>query len=59
MENGQEFGVNIEYINEDKRMGTAVLLTLMKDILTENFFVMNGDLLTSLNLSTWWNFIWV
>lgn len=47
--NGQKFGVNIEYINEEKRMGTAGALTLMKDILTENFFVMNGDLLTSLN----------
>lgn len=47
--NGNFFGVNIEYIDENKRMGTAGALSLMKDILTDNFFVMNGDLLTSLN----------
>lgn len=46
---GTNFGVSIEYIDENKRMGTAGALTLMKDLLTDNFFVMNGDLLTSLN----------
>lgn len=46
---GTNFGVKIEYVNEDKRMGTAGALTLMKNLLTDNFFVMNGDLLTSLN----------
>lgn len=46
---GTNFGVTIEYINEKKRMGTAGALSLMEDILSDNFFVMNGDLLTSLN----------
>ncbi|MDQ7047921.1 MAG: nucleotidyltransferase family protein [Sulfurovum sp.] len=46
---GSKFGVNIEYVNEDKRMGTAGALSLMKEKLTEPFFVMNGDLLTNLN----------
>ena len=46
---GSNFGVNIEYIHEDKRMGTAGALSLMRDRLTEPFFVMNGDLLTNLN----------
>ena len=46
---GSEFGVNIEYIFEEKRMGTAGGLTLIEEKLSEPFFVMNGDLLTNLN----------
>lgn len=46
---GSEFGVNIEYIHENKRMGTAGALSLIKEKLTESFFVMNGDLLTNIN----------
>lgn len=46
---GSEFGVNIEYIHEDKRMGTAGALSLIRDKLNESFFVMNGDLLTNIN----------
>lgn len=47
--NGSKFGVNIEYINETQRMGTAGALSLMEDKLKESFFVMNGDLLTDIN----------
>lgn len=47
--NGEKFGVNIEYVHEDKRMGTAGALSLMKEKLCEPFFVMNGDLLTNIN----------
>lgn len=46
---GSTFGVNIEYIFEDKRMGTAGALSLLKSKLNEPFFVMNGDLLTNIN----------
>lgn len=46
---GKAFGVNIEYIHESKRLGTAGALSLMRDRLTEPFFVMNGDLLTNIN----------
>jgi len=47
--NGREFGVNIEYIHENKRMGTAGALSLIREKLNEPFFVMNGDLLTNIN----------
>jgi len=50
--NGSNFGVNIEYIHEEKRMGTAGALSLMREKLNEAFFVMNGDLLTNLNFET-------
>lgn len=46
---GLEFGVNIKYIHENKRMGTAGALSLIRDELKESFFVMNGDLLTNIN----------
>jgi len=48
--NGSNFGVNIEYIYEEKRMGTAGALSLLKEKQPkESFFVMNGDLLTNVN----------
>ncbi|MGE4294595.1 MAG: nucleotidyltransferase family protein [Campylobacterales bacterium] len=46
---GGRFGVNIEYVHEEKRMGTAGALSLMRNLLDEPFFVMNGDLLTNVN----------
>jgi dTDP-glucose pyrophosphorylase len=46
---GAAFGVKIEYVHEAKRMGTAGALTLVRDKLTEPFFVMNADLLTNVN----------
>ena len=46
---GSSLGVNIEYIHENKRMGTAGALSLVREKLTESFFVMNGDLLTNIN----------
>lgn len=46
---GSSFGVNIEYILEEQRMGTAGALSLLKMIPNEPFFVMNGDLLTNVN----------
>ncbi len=48
-QDGSKFGVNIEYIVEDKRMGTAGALTLLNKKLNETFFVMNGDILTKAN----------
>ncbi|MEA3315595.1 MAG: nucleotidyltransferase family protein [Campylobacterota bacterium] len=53
---GSEFGVKIEYIYENKRMGTAGALSLIKDKLDEPFFVMNGDLLTNINFENMMNY---
>jgi dTDP-glucose pyrophosphorylase/predicted transcriptional regulator len=47
--NGSKFGVNIEYVHEEKRMGTAGALSLIREKLSDPFFVMNGDLLTNIN----------
>lgn len=46
---GSRFGVNIVYVFEEKRMGTAGALSLLTSQPEEPFFVMNGDLLTNIN----------
>jgi len=53
---GSKFGVNIDYILEDKRMGTAGGLGLIDEKLTEPFFVMNADLLTNVNFDHLYDF---
>ncbi|MBV6395822.1 MAG: UTP--glucose-1-phosphate uridylyltransferase [Anaerolineales bacterium] len=44
---GSEFGLNISYSHEEKPLGTAGPLSLIP-ALNETFFVMNGDVLTTL-----------
>ena len=43
---GAKFGVNIEYVIETKRMGTAGALSFLRGKHKLPFFVMNGDILT-------------
>jgi NDP-sugar pyrophosphorylase family protein len=45
---GEKIGLSIDYCVEDKPLGTAGSISLVKDV-TENVLVMNGDLLTTLN----------
>ncbi|WP_319777801.1 nucleotidyltransferase family protein [Maridesulfovibrio sp.] len=46
---GSDFGVEIEYLEETKRLGTAGSLGLITREMDAPFLVMNGDILTSLN----------
>lgn len=55
-QDGSALGVNIEYIEENKRMGTAGALSLLKHTPAEPFFVMNADLLTQVNFEQLLNF---
>ncbi|WP_018394633.1 nucleotidyltransferase family protein [Bacillus sp. 37MA] len=48
-QDGTHLGVNIEYIEENKRLGTAGALSLLTARPDAPFFVMNGDLLTKIN----------
>lgn len=45
---GEKLGLNISYSIEDKPLGTAGPLSLIEN-LDDNFLVMNGDLLTTIN----------
>jgi NDP-sugar pyrophosphorylase family protein len=47
--NGDMLGVDIDYIEESKRLGTAGCLSLMTIKLIEPFFVMNGDILVDID----------
>jgi NDP-sugar pyrophosphorylase family protein len=47
---GSKFGVNISYSREDSPLGTVGGLGLIKDELDETFLMMNGDVLTTLDL---------
>lgn len=48
-DDGSKWGVEIDYISEDKAMGTAGPLSLLPEKPERPFIVMNGDLLTKVN----------
>lgn len=48
---GEKLGLDISYCMEDKPLGTAGSISLVED-LTEQFLVMNGDLLTTINYAS-------
>lgn len=50
-QDGSKFGISIRYVEEETKLGTAGALSLIKDDLTEEFLVMNGDILVELNFS--------
>lgn len=49
---GTKLGVEITYLEEKERMGTAGALSLLPDRPTEPMLVMNGDLLTTVNFNS-------
>ncbi|MDD6119586.1 MAG: nucleotidyltransferase family protein [Selenomonadaceae bacterium] len=49
---GSRFGVEIHYIHERKRMGTAGALYFLPEKVQQPIIVMNGDLLTKLDFGT-------
>eukprot|EP00913_Durusdinium_trenchii_P005251 g4897.t1 len=46
---GHEWGVDISYLEESKRLGTAGALTLLPETPSAPFLVMNADLVTAIN----------
>jgi NDP-sugar pyrophosphorylase family protein len=48
---GEKYGVDIKYSREEKPLGTAGPLVVIKDELSETFLMMNGDILTDLQYS--------
>ncbi|WP_420906588.1 nucleotidyltransferase family protein [Candidatus Magnetaquiglobus chichijimensis] len=53
---GSAWGVEIVYLEENGRLGTAGSLSLFPEKPTQPFFVMNGDLLTRINFNHVLNF---
>ncbi len=48
-EDGNKWGINISYIEETKKLGTAGALSLINDKINEPFLVSNGDVLTTID----------
>lgn len=53
---GSQWGVDISYLREDKRLGTAGALSLLPERPCEPLVVMNGDLLTRVRFDNILNF---
>lgn len=53
---GESLGIRIHYVEEKDRMGTAGALSLLPELPDESFIVMNGDLLTKVDLRSLLNF---
>lgn len=48
---GHKLGVNITYTREERPLGTAGPLNLVRDRLTDTFLLINGDVLTDVDFS--------
>jgi NDP-sugar pyrophosphorylase family protein len=53
---GSRYGVNLTISREEKKLGTAGPLSLLKESLTEPFLVMNGDILSLIDLNDFYQF---
>ena len=53
---GSKFGIEINYIREEKKLGTVGALTRLNEKFSHPVFVMNGDLLTKVNFKHLLNF---
>lgn len=54
--NGEKYGVKLTFSKEKKPLGTCGPLSLLKKKLDEPFLMMNGDILTKLDLSAFFEF---
>ena len=53
---GSRYGLDVKYLEEDKRLGTAGALTLLPKYPKDPILVMNGDLLTKVNFKQMMDF---
>lgn len=53
---GSKWGIEISYLEEDKRLGTGGALSLIKTELTEPVLVTNGDILTNIDFEEFLNY---
>ncbi|KGM97331.1 nucleotidyltransferase family protein [Clostridium botulinum] len=52
---GSDFDVNIQYVREEKKLGTAGSINLAKEKFDKDFLVINGDILTGIDFETMLN----
>ena len=56
MGNGTKYGVNLTFSKEPIPLGTCGPIGLLQNTLTDPFLVMNGDIITNLNFSKFYDF---
>lgn len=49
---GQRYGVRLSYVEESEPLGTGGALKYAEELLQERFFMLNGDVLTDIDLTT-------
>lgn len=54
--NGSKWNVSISYVQEDEPLGTAGALYYFRDVLKEDFLLMNGDVMADINFSRFIHF---
>jgi UDP-N-acetylglucosamine diphosphorylase/glucosamine-1-phosphate N-acetyltransferase len=47
---GSKFGVNITYVTQEKRLGTAHAINSIRNVIDNQFMVLNGDIIVDPNL---------
>lgn len=55
-EDGSKFGVNISYIVEEQPLGTAGALYFLKETITEDFILLNGDIIFDVDFERFMNY---
>lgn len=55
-QDGSKYGVHISYIEEKELLGTAGSFYYLKDIIQDDFFLLNGDLIFDVDLHRFMNF---
>jgi NDP-sugar pyrophosphorylase family protein len=53
---GSRFGISIQYLWEEKKLGTAGALSLLPHMESQHVIVMNGDLLTTVDYRNLFNY---
>src|SRR4029077_288118 len=48
---GERLGVRLRYVEEPRPLGTGGALKFAEDLLQERFFMLNGDVLTDIDLT--------
>jgi mannose-1-phosphate guanylyltransferase len=49
---GEQLGIRLRYVEEPRPLGTGGALKFAEDLLDERFFMLNGDVLTDLDLTS-------
>ena len=52
---GSDKGINIQYLTENKPMGTLGCLSMVKDFQKDDLLIMNSDLLTNIDFADFYN----